>query len=95
MRRVCTVNAARRFCFIAGVRHFATETNAAVQPVNVAFPNSSRTTLWRWRELGWLQTVNIAGRQYVTPEAVAEFKRRAADGDFAKVHKTPKRAVAA
>jgi predicted site-specific integrase-resolvase len=23
-------------------------------------------TAWRWRQRGWLKTVNIAGRQYLT-----------------------------
>lgn len=48
-------------------------------------------TGWRWRKAGMIQTVNICGRQYVTAEAVAEFKRRAMAGEFAKVHKAPAR----
>ena len=34
-------------------------------------------TAWRWRKRGWLKTVNIAGRQYLTQEAIDEFYRRA------------------
>jgi hypothetical protein len=49
----------------------------------------SSVTAWRMRERGWLQTVNISGRQYVTCEAVAEFKRRASAGEFARVHAVP------
>jgi hypothetical protein len=49
----------------------------------------SPITAWRLRRKGWLETININGRQYVTAEAVAEFKRRAAAGEFSKVHKTP------
>ena len=49
----------------------------------------SLTTLWRWRKLGWLRTVNIAGRQYVTNEALEEFNRRAAAGEFAREPKVP------
>jgi predicted site-specific integrase-resolvase len=45
-------------------------------------------TAWRWRKKGWLKTVNICGRQYLTQE---EFKRRAAAGEFAQVHKVPAR----
>jgi hypothetical protein len=52
-------------------------------------------TAWRWRRKGWLPTVNICGRVYVTREAVAEFERRAAAGEFAKEHRTPKRKKAA
>jgi hypothetical protein len=46
-------------------------------------------TAWRMRKRGWLQTANIGGRQYVTSEGVAEFKRRAEAGDFAKKHVVP------
>jgi hypothetical protein len=50
-----------------------------------------RQTAWRWCKRGWLRTINIAGRQYVPADAIAEFNRRAAAGDFAKEHKTPMR----
>jgi hypothetical protein len=49
------------------------------------------TTTWRWRRKGWLKTINICGRQYVTPAAMREFLERAERGDFAQVHKAPKR----
>jgi predicted site-specific integrase-resolvase len=48
-------------------------------------------TAWRWRKRGWLKTVNICGRQYLTQEAIEEFKRRAAAGEFAQIHKVPAR----
>jgi hypothetical protein len=48
-------------------------------------------TGWRWRKRGWIPTVNIAGRVYVSRQAIAEFERRAAAGEFAKKHVTPKR----
>ena len=48
-------------------------------------------TGWRWRKRGWLKTVNIAGRQYLTQEAILEFHRRATGGEFAQFHKTPSR----
>lgn len=48
-------------------------------------------TAWRWRRNGWLKTVNIQGRVYLSDEALAEFKRRAEAGDFAKVHKSPQK----
>jgi hypothetical protein len=48
-------------------------------------------TAWRWRKRGWLKTVNIAGRQYLTQEAIDEFHRRAVAGDFAQEHKVPYR----
>jgi hypothetical protein len=43
----------------------------------------SPATCWRYRKKGWLQTVVIAGRHYVTREAIAEFNRRAGRGEFA------------
>jgi hypothetical protein len=46
-------------------------------------------TAWRWRKKGWLKTVNIAGRQYLTQEAIAEFTERAERGDFSQVPKVP------
>jgi hypothetical protein len=50
-------------------------------------------TAWRWRKKGWLETINISGRVYITPEAIAKFTRRAASGEFAKDHPAPKRAA--
>jgi hypothetical protein len=46
-------------------------------------------TAWRWRKKGWLKTINICGRQYLTQGAIEEFTRRAAAGEFAQVHKVP------
>lgn len=48
-------------------------------------------TGWRWRQKGWFKTVNISGRLYISRAAIAEFERRAAAGEFAKVHQTPRR----
>lgn len=42
------------------------------------------TTGWRWRKRGWVNTVNISGIQYIMPTAIADFNRRAEDGEFAK-----------
>jgi hypothetical protein len=43
----------------------------------------SPATCWRYRKRGWLKTIVIAGRHYVTREAIAEFNERAARGEFA------------
>jgi hypothetical protein len=48
-------------------------------------------TAWRWRKRGWLKTINIAGRQYLTQAAIDEFNRRAVAGEFAQEHKVPAR----
>lgn|GEM_PF-880134 len=49
----------------------------------------SAVTAWRWRKRGWLRTVNICGREYVTPDAAADFERRAAAGEFSSPHPVP------
>lgn len=46
-------------------------------------------TTWRWRKNGWLRTVNISGRVYITQDALEEFTRRAEAGEFAKKHAAP------
>jgi predicted site-specific integrase-resolvase len=48
-------------------------------------------TIWRWRKKGWLKTVNICGRLYLTQEAINEFYERAQLGEFSKTHITPSR----
>jgi predicted site-specific integrase-resolvase len=48
-------------------------------------------TAWRWRKKGWLITVNICGRQYLTQEAIENFTERAKRGEFAQEHKVPTR----
>jgi len=42
------------------------------------------STAWQWRKRGWLKTVNIAGRHYLTAAQRAEFVRRAEAGEFAQ-----------
>jgi len=44
-------------------------------------------TGYRWRLRGWLKTTVIAGRQYLSDEAITEFQQRAAKGEFAAVPK--------
>ena len=51
----------------------------------------SPATGWRWRRRGLIEVINIYGRCYVSRSAIAEFQRRAAAGEFAQVHRTPKR----
>jgi hypothetical protein len=48
-------------------------------------------TGWRWRNLGWIDTVNICGRLYVSRQEINRFEQRAAAGEFSKTHKTPSR----
>ncbi len=49
----------------------------------------SATTCWRFRKKGWLKTIVIAGRHYVTRAAIAEFNERAASGEFAGDARVP------
>jgi hypothetical protein len=53
----------------------------------------SSVTAWRFRNRGWLKTINIAGRVYLTDEAAQEFTRRAEAGEFAREPKVPRGAV--
>ena len=48
-------------------------------------------TLWRWRKQGWLETINVAGKIYVSDAAVERFKTRASAGEFAKTPVVPAR----
>jgi hypothetical protein len=51
-------------------------------------------TGWRWRKRGWINTVNICGRLYVSRQEINRFEERAAAGEFSKTHKAPKRKAA-
>lgn len=42
----------------------------------------SRPTVWRWRKRGWLETIQILDRHYITAEEVARFHQRASAGEF-------------
>jgi len=44
----------------------------------------STPTVWRWRRRGWLRTINICGRPYVSQDALVEFRQRAEAGEFSK-----------
>jgi hypothetical protein len=59
--------------------------NAGIAPI----------TGWRFRRKGWIETLNIAGRPYVTTREIDRFTRRAAAGEFSSEHKTPLRVKAA
>jgi hypothetical protein len=49
----------------------------------------SPATCWRYRKRGWLETLVICGRHYVSRAAIVEFNRRAACGDFAGAVQCP------
>ncbi len=51
----------------------------------------SSATVWRWRKMKMLTTVNIYGRLYILRSEIARFNARAAAGEFARAHITPKR----
>lgn len=49
-------------------------------------------TIWRWQKIGWLDAaINVAGRPYLTREAIEKFMRRAAAGEFAKAPHAPRK----
>jgi hypothetical protein len=51
----------------------------------------SAVTIWRYRRAGWLNTLNICGRHYLTRSEIARFNARAASGEFAQRPRRPKR----
>ena len=51
----------------------------------------SAVTVWRYRRAGWLNTLNICGRHYLTRAEIARFNTRAATGEFARQLGRPKR----
>jgi hypothetical protein len=56
--------------------------------------NRTSATGWRFRKRGWVETVNICGRLYVSRDEIKRFEERAAAGEFSKTAKTPKRKAA-
>ena len=49
-------------------------------------------TIWRWQKLGWLDaSVNIAGKPYLTREAIDRFTKRATAGEFSKKPHVPRK----
>ena len=59
----------------------------AIPPRNYGM---SATTVWRYRKKKMLTTLNIDGRLYILRSEIARFNERAAAGEFAKTHITPK-----
>jgi hypothetical protein len=51
--------------------------------------DKTRTTGWRWRKNGLIQTVNIFGKLYVTRDEISRFEQRAMSGEFHKEVVTP------
>lgn len=54
----------------------------------------SKVSGWRYRKRGVISTVNLMGRIFVSRAAIAEFERKALNGEFAKTHTDPKASVA-
>ena len=78
------------------MKHAATPRNA--DPSNLfAFErwlegrNLTRTTGYRYRKQGIIQTVNIYGRLYISRDEIEKFETRAINGEFHKARKTPVR----
>ena len=44
----------------------------------------SKTTLWRDRRNGWLKTINVLGKLYITRESIAKFEAMLCSGELAK-----------
>src|SRR5690606_21833627 len=52
---------------------------------------SSRTTGYRYRKQGLVDTVNIFGRLFISRDEIARFEKRAIAGEFSREVSTPKR----
>jgi hypothetical protein len=46
--------------------------------------NLTGITGWRMRKRGWIETIEISGRLYVSRSAIEKFQERAERGEFAK-----------
>ena len=46
--------------------------------------NRSRVSGWNYRQRKWVETINIAGRIYISRAEIARFEQRAAAGEFAR-----------
>ena len=69
----------------------STELNGhALVPFNLFLKQNGRSPSsgWRWRKNGWIQTINIGGRLYVSQDEINRFHSRAAAGEFAKGGRT-------
>ena len=53
----------------------------------------SAVTVWRYRRVGWLNTLNICGRHYLTRAEISRFNARAAAGEFSRRPSEPKRNI--
>jgi hypothetical protein len=49
----------------------------------------SRATGWRWRINGYVETVNIRGRVFISRDEIERFESRACAGEFARPSTTP------
>jgi hypothetical protein len=73
------------------ITNYNTELNDnSLVPFNSFLKSNGRSAScgWRWRQQGWITTVNIAGRLYVSQDEVDRFQQRAAAGEFAKRSRT-------
>lgn len=63
-----------------------TDTDESLKPYDVWLRDHhlSQATGLRYRKRGWMETVRVGNRVYVTATAVATFNRRAATGEFAR-----------
>ena len=44
----------------------------------------SRSTAWRWKQKGIIETININGRHFISADAIARFEQAAVAGKFAQ-----------
>ncbi len=51
----------------------------------------SSVTGWRWRKAGFIATVNVAGKVYISEEEIRRFEARAIAGEFSRMANTQRR----
>ena len=65
----------------------------AAPPISVSrfleISGNSPVTFWRWENRGWIRTVRIAGRKYITAAELHNFTRRLEAGEFAGKTQNP------
>jgi hypothetical protein len=68
--------------------------NNSAPPISMArfldVTGTSPVTAWRWERKGWLKTVRIAGRKYITETDLREFNQRLVAGEFAGQTQKPR-----
>ena len=50
----------------------------------------TRSTFWRWERQGFVSSVNILGRKFITRQEIARFEAAAVRGELARERRVPR-----